>query len=213
MKREKYYWENIYRTKQPEEVSWTQQVPRTSLEFIHGFQLPKTARIIDVGGGDSRLVDFLLDEGFEYITMLDISGAALEKARQRLGERATKVNWIEQDITEFEPVAPFDCWHDRATFHFLTNEERINKYIATAMKSIVPAGYAVIGTFSENGPAKCSGLPIIQYTEDSLTDRLHNGFQRIMCKREDHITPFNTRQNFLFCSFQRNRSLDRLNIK
>ena len=213
MKREKYYWENIYRTKQPEQVSWTQQVPRTSLEFIHGFQLPKTARIIDVGGGDSRLVDFLLDEGFEDITVLDISGAALEKAKKRLGERAAKVNWIEQDITEFEPAAPFDCWHDRATFHFLTNEEQINKYTTIAMKSIVPAGFAVIGTFSENGPEKCSGLSIMQYTEDSLTDRLQNGFQKIVCKREDHITPLKTRQNFLFCSFQRNRSFDRFNIK
>ena len=203
MKKEKNHWEKIYRTKQPTEVSWTQSVPSTSLDFIHSFQLPRTVRIIDVGGGDSHLVDFLLDEQFEHITVLDISRAALEKAKQRLGPRADKVTWIEQDITEFTPDAPFDCWHDRAAFHFLTTEAEISTYLSIARQSVTPNGYTVIGTFSENGPEKCSGLPIRQYSEDALTRQLNKGFQKIRCITEDHTTPFHTTQNFLFCSFKR----------
>lgn len=203
MEQRKNHWENIYRTKQPEEVSWTQEVPATSLDFIHGFQLPKTARIIDIGGGESRLVDFLLDEEFEDVTVLDISGEALENARQRLGSRAAKVKWVQQDIMEFEPATSFDLWHDRATFHFLTTEEQITTYLSIARHSLKTNGYTVIGTFSDKGPDKCSGLPIRQYTEDALTRQLNNGFQKLKCLTEDHITPFNTRQNFLFCSFKR----------
>lgn len=203
MESKKDHWENIYLTKQPGEVSWTQEVPRTSLDFIHSFQLPKTARIIDIGGGDSKLVDFLLDENFENITILDISAQALERARQRLGDKADKVKWVVQDITEFEPETVFDCWHDRATFHFLTTKEQVSKYLATARLSIGKSAYAVIGTFSENGPEKCSGLPIKQYSEEVLTKELKNGFEKIKCVTEDHNTPFNTVQNFLFCSFKR----------
>lgn len=201
---EKDHWENIYRTKQPGEVSWTEDVPVTSLEFIHGFQLPKNARIIDIGGGDSRLVDFLLDEGFEDITVLDISGMALDRAKQRLGDRATKVKWVEQDITAFLPDASFDLWHDRATFHFLTTKEQIVKYLSIARHSIITNGYSVIGTFSDKGPQNCSGLPVRRYDEQDLTEELSHGFKKIRCITEDHITPFQTKQNFLFCSFRRN---------
>jgi SAM-dependent methyltransferase len=204
MPRDKDHWENIYRTKQPGEVSWTQEVPAASLDFIHSFQLPKTARIIDIGGGDSRLVDFLLDEGFTDITVLDISGKALDKAKQRLGGRAEKVKWVEQDIIAFQSNTAFDLWHDRAAFHFLTTEEQIIAYLSIARNSVKINGYTVIGTFSDKGPDHCSGLPIKQYTEDTLTDQLHKGFQKLKCITEDHITPFQTRQNFLFCSFRRN---------
>lgn len=199
----KKHWERVYETKSPDEVSWTQEVPRTSLDFIHAFQLDKTARIIDIGGGDSRLVDFLLEENFENITVLDISGKALERAQKRLGEKAERVTWIEQDITAFEPHTPFDVWHDRATFHFLTTAAEVSKYLAIARHSIHPDGYAVVGTFSNNGPEKCSGLPVQQYTEDSLTAQLADGFLKLHCINEDHVTPFDTRQNFLFCSFRR----------
>src|ERR1700730_405368 len=119
MQPDKNHWDKIYRTKRPEQVSWTEEVPRVSLEFIHNFHLPKTARIIDIGGGDAKLVDFLLNENFQDITVLDISGKALERARQRLGNNAAKVKWIEKDITEFAPDTTFDLWHDRAAFHFL----------------------------------------------------------------------------------------------
>ncbi|GAA4806598.1 class I SAM-dependent methyltransferase [Litoribaculum gwangyangense] len=197
----KKHWETVYETKNPDQVSWTQEIPQTSLEFIHSFGLKKTAKIIDVGGGDSKLVDFLLDEGFENISVLDISSAALEKAKNRLGEKANKVNWIVSDILEFEPNNTFDVWHDRATFHFLTATDQIKKYMKTVRKSV--NGFLIIGTFSQNGPKKCSGLEIKQYDEEMLTAELKDGFDKIKCATENHLTPFGTSQNFLFCSFKR----------
>jgi SAM-dependent methyltransferase len=194
-------WETVYETKNPDQVSWTQETPKTSLELIHSFGLKKTAKIIDIGGGDSKLVDYLLDEGFENITVLDISAKALEKAKIRLGEKANKVNWIISDITEFEPNMTFDIWHDRATFHFLTTTEEIKSYMITARKSV--SGFLTIGTFSQNGPKKCSGLEIKQYNEEELTSELKDGFDKIKCVTEDHLTPFETTQNFLFCSFRK----------
>ena len=197
----KKHWETVYETKKPDQVSWSQEIPKTSLEFIHSFGLEKTAKIIDIGGGDSKLVDYLLDEGFENVTVLDISAKSLEKARNRLGEKANKVNWIVSDITEFEPNMTFDVWHDRATFHFLTTPEQKKKYIKTVRKSI--SGFLTIGTFSQNGPERCSGLEIKQYSEEELTSELKDGFDNIKCVTEDHLTPFDTTQNFLFCSFKR----------
>lgn len=201
MNQAKQHWEKVYETKNPDQVSWTQDVPQTSLNFIHSFALGKQAKIIDIGGGDSKLVDFLIDEGFENVTVLDISAKALEKAQQRLGEKAKKVKWIVSDITEFKPDTTFDVWHDRATFHFLTTTEQISKYLTTARKAVT--SYLTIGTFSTNGPEKCSGLQIKQYDEATLTNELEKGFSKIRCITEDHKTPFDTSQNFLFCSFKR----------
>jgi len=197
----KNHWETVYETKTPNQVSWTQETPKISLEYIQSFKLKKTAKIIDIGGGESKLVDYLLDEGFENITVLDISEKALEKAQKRLGDKAVKVNWVVSDITEYNPEITFDVWHDRATFHFLTNTEHINKYIKTARNFVT--GFLVIGTFSENGPTKCSGLEIKQYNQEELTSKLNNGFEKIRCVTKNHKTPFNTIQNFLFCSFKR----------
>ena len=191
----------MYATKQPHEVSWTQAVPRTSLHFIHSFDVPKTAKIIDIGGGDSKLVDFLLDEGYEDITVLDISEQALQRAQARLGEQAKKVKWIVTDITAFTPDETYDVWHDRAAFHFLTAPEQVASYIAIANKAV--SGYMIIGTFSENGPKKCSGLEIKQYSEKELAAQFAERFEKISCLVEDHVTPFNTKQNFLFCGFKR----------
>ncbi|MES2448100.1 MAG: class I SAM-dependent methyltransferase [Bacteroidota bacterium] len=196
----KNHWETVYETKNPDQVSWTQEVPQTSLDFISSFEVSKDASIIDVGGGDSKLVDYLLEKGFKNITVLDISDKALEKAKNRLGSKAHKVNWIVSDITEFEPTITYNVWHDRATFHFLTSAEQIAKYIAIVKKSV--NGFIAIGTFSENGPTKCSGLEIKQYTAQTLEEEFKNGFKKIRCLLEDHITPFNTKQNFLFCSFK-----------
>lgn len=198
---EKKHWETVYRTKQPNEVSWTQEKPQTSLDFIHSFNLPRTARIIDIGGGDSKLVDFLLEEGFNDITVLDISEAALNRAKVRLGDRADMVKWVVSDIADFQPEITYDVWHDRATFHFLTLSSQIAKYLTIAERAV--NGYITIGTFSENGPQKCSGLNIKQYSETELQHQLARGFQKIRCITEDHLTPFNTMQNFLFCSFKR----------
>ncbi len=200
----KKHWETVYETKSASEVSWTQDNPKTSLDFIKSFNVPKTASIIDIGGGDSKLVDYLLSEGFENITVLDISETALEKTKQRLGNKGAKVNWVVSDITDFKPHTTFDIWHDRATFHFLTTNEHIQKYTSITQNYV--ANYLVVGTFSENGPTKCSGLEIKQYNESTLSKQLQQGFDKIRCVNEDHITPFNTVQNFLFCSFKKQSS-------
>ncbi|WP_028980771.1 class I SAM-dependent methyltransferase [Sporocytophaga myxococcoides] len=197
----KNHWETVYETKNPDQVSWTQEVPKTSLDFIHSFGLSKNAKIIDIGGGDSKLVDFLLDEGYENISVLDISKNALDKAKKRLGNKADKVNWIVSDITEFKPSSSYDVWHDRATFHFLTTKDKIVQYLEIAKQSV--SGYMAIGTFSTDGPTKCSGLEIKQYDEQALISELEAGFDKMKCITEDHTTPFNTKQNFLFCSFKR----------
>ncbi|MES2478601.1 MAG: class I SAM-dependent methyltransferase [Bacteroidota bacterium] len=195
------HWDTVYKTKAPDQVSWTQEIPKTSLDFIHSFGLSKTAKIIDIGGGDSKLVDYLLEEGFENITVLDISAEALDKAKKRLGDKSVKVNWVVSDITEFKPNTTYDVWHDRATFHFLTTSNQIAQYMEIARNAV--AGYLTIGTFSENGPEKCSGLQIKQYSEEKLSAELENGFDKLRCITEDHTTPFDTTQNFLFCSFKR----------
>lgn len=199
----KAHWEKIYSTKRPDEVSWTQKIPITSLSFIHGFNLSKDAAIIDIGGGESSLVDYLLDEGFSNVTVLDISEQALRKTRMRLGARAPLVKWVVSDVNDFKPDQKFHVWHDRATFHFLTTPNEIERYVELAGNSIKPGGFMAIGTFSENGPTKCSGLNIHQYSEADLEETLTYYFRKIKCLKEDHTTPFNTIQNFLFCSFKR----------
>jgi ubiquinone/menaquinone biosynthesis C-methylase UbiE len=205
METAKVHWERIYNTKQPNEVSWWQDVPKPSLDFIQSFGLPKTARIIDVGGGDSTLVDFLLADGYESITVLDISEHALARAQKRLGDKAQLVQWVVGDVTEYHPDTSFDVWHDRATFHFLATEPQIAKYLSVAREAVSNNGYVAIGTFSTNGPTKCSGLTIKQYNDETLTEQLNDGFEKIRCITEDHITPFKTAQNFLFCSFRRHQ--------
>lgn len=197
----KQHWEEVFTTKAEDEVSWFQPYPKTSMEFVELFDLPLNANIIDIGGGDSHFVDALLDNGYHNIYVLDISANAIERAKRRLGERASKVNWIVSDITEFQPPVQIDFWHDRAAFHFLTTEDKIYKYVSIAEDAIKRDGYLILGTFSENGPTKCSGLEIKQYSEASMSVRFEVAFNRIKCITEDHTTPFNTVQNFLFCSF------------
>ncbi|MFS4430455.1 class I SAM-dependent methyltransferase [Chryseobacterium sp. S90] len=197
----KNHWENVYETKNPDQVSWTQKKPQTSLDFIKSSELGKEAKIIDIGGGDSNLVDFLLEEGYENITVLDISANALEKAQKRLGNLAGKVKWIATDITAFQPTETYDIWHDRAAFHFLTTPEQVLKYIDIAEKNV--NNFIILGTFSKNGPTKCSGLDIQQYDEESLSEKFKESFEKIKCITEDHITPFETVQNFVFCSFKK----------
>jgi trans-aconitate methyltransferase len=199
----KEHWENIYHTKELNEVSWFQPTPETSLGFFKEFNVPETAKIIDIGGGDSYLVDNLLDLGYRDITILDISAAAIEKAKQRLGERAANVKWIVADAVTFKPDEKYDFWHDRAAFHFLTDEHDIADYLENAQQNINPAGVLVIATFSEQGPKKCSGIEIRQYSETTMTNLLKKYFEKIKCITVDHKTPFNTFQNFIFCSFRK----------
>ena len=200
---EQQHWNKVYSTKAEDEVSWFQHYPKTSMEFVELLNFPLDANIIDIGGGDSHFVDALLDRGYKNIYVLDISASAIEKAKQRLGERESKVQWIVSDVTAFEPPLQFDIWHDRAAFHFLTTENKIYKYVSIAEDAIKKDGYLIIGTFSENGPSKCTGLAIKQYSEASMSARFEGTFDRIKCVTEDHTTPYNTIQNFLFCSFKK----------
>jgi SAM-dependent methyltransferase len=199
----KKHWETIYTTKELENCSWYQPIPVTSLAFIEESGVTKISKIIDVGGGDSFLVDKLLEKGFSDITVLDISEAALEKAKQRLGDKAKQVKWIVSDAAGFSPTEKYDLWHDRAAFHFLTDPVEIDRYIKTVNDALVDNGTLIIGTFSENGPKKCSGIEIKQYSTENLSGVFEGHFKRMKCFNVDHPTPFNTTQNFTFCSFRK----------
>lgn len=199
----KKHWENIYRTKELKDVSWFQPTPETSLDFFREYNVPTMAKVIDIGGGDSFLVDHLLDLGYEDISVLDISKTAIDRAKKRLGNRAKNVKWIVSDAAVFKPTEKYDFWHDRATFHFLTDEQDISSYLETAQQHINSTGVMVIGTFSEQGPKKCSGIEIKQYSETTMTDRLKNFFEKMKCITIDHKTPFDTIQNYVFCSFKK----------
>ncbi len=199
----KAHWEKIYSTKQVNEVSWYQPTPETSLHFIQQFKLPFNAKIIDVGGGNSFFVDHLLERGYEDITVLDISEHALNSAKERLGEKAALVKWIVSDASKFIPNEKYDFWHDRAAFHFLTQESEIENYLNTAKKTINKDGVLVLATFSENGPKKCSGIEIKQYSEKAMNELLQDSFIPINSITIDHKTPFDTIQNFIFCCFRK----------
>jgi SAM-dependent methyltransferase len=197
------HWDRIYDSKAEDEVSWFQPYPKTSMEFVQLFDLPFDANIIDIGGGDSHFVDALLQKGYKNISVLDISANAIERAKHRVGDNASMVHWIVSDVTEFHAHVKFDFWHDRAAFHFLTTESKVDKYVAIAENLVKKGGYLVLGTFSETGPKKCSGLEIKQYSEISMSARFEVAFNPVKCISEDHTTPSNTVQNFLFCSFRR----------
>lgn len=201
----KKHWENIYQTKALNEVSWFEPKPETSLEFFKQFKIPTTAKVIDIGGGDSFLVDNLLALGYTDVTVLDISETALERAKKRLGKLAAGVKWIVADAATFKPTEKYDFWHDRAAYHFLTEEDEITNYLETVQNNLSTNGILVIGTFSEQGPKKCSGIEIKQYSESSMTDILSQHFEKIKCITIDHKTPFGTVQNFVFCSFRKTK--------
>jgi 2-polyprenyl-3-methyl-5-hydroxy-6-metoxy-1,4-benzoquinol methylase len=198
----KQHWENIYQTKSADEVSWTQAVPEVSLKLINSIGLQKDAAIIDIGGGDSNLVDHLLDEGYTNLTVLDISSSAIEKAKTRLGHKAHLVKWIVSDILNFNPETTFQLWHDRAAFHFQTEPNAIEHYLEQVQKA--HAEHLIIGTFSVNGPIKCSGINIHQYDENSLPETFTSiGYLNEACERQLHTTPFGTTQDFIFCKFKK----------
>ena len=199
----KNYWDTIYLSKAENEVSWYQPHADTSMELIDAINLPLDAAVIDIGGGDSHFAEALLNRGFSNIYVLDISEVAIQRAKDRLGERASLVHWIVSDITEFRPNIQFDCWHDRAAFHFLTIKDKISKYVSLVNESVKKNGYLMIGTFSESGPLKCSGLEIKQYSDASMNERFIGSFEPIQCIYKDHHTPFGTVQNFIFCSFKK----------
>lgn len=198
----KDHWESIYRKKELKEVSWYQERPHASWELMRFLGIKKDSAIIDIGGGDSLFVDFLLSEGFSNITVLDISGEAISRAKERLGVKAGTVRWIVSDIMNFAPTERYDLWHDRAVLHFLTGKQEIDRYMDTARLTLNANGKLIVGTFSESGPEKCSGLTVHRYSETGMQERFKNYFNKIKCIFEDHVTPFKTVQNFIFCGFQ-----------
>ena len=201
------HWENVYTTKGETEVSWFQQSPAPSLELIVQAGATRKSAIIDIGGGASRLVDSLIEQGFEDVTVLDLSGAALAAAKTRLeshlGASAERVSWIVADATTFEPVKPYDIWHDRAAFHFLTDAGDRAGYIARLKRGLKIGGHAIIATFAPDGPEKCSGLPVARYDSASLGQTLGATFKLIHTQRHEHATPWDARQSFQFSVFRR----------
>ncbi len=197
------HWQNIYNTKQDNQVSWTQDNPTTPLDYLQKLGLDKTANIIDIGGGASKFVDLLLDNGYTNITVLDISEAALARSKNRLGERASHVTWIVNDILDFNPIDQYDFWYDRAVFHFLTTEKDISSYVKKVNDNISRNGHFLLGTFSIDGPLKCSGLEIQRYSEQSMRQTFQDAFIAETCFMEMHLTPFDTIQEFQFCGFVR----------
>ena len=195
----KKHWENVFQTKTPQEVSWTEAYPKRSIELIQSFNLDKSASIIDIGGGDSLLVDALLELGFTNLSVLDISGKALERAQKRLGEQSQYIHWIESDIIDFNPTKNYTLWHDRASFHFLTASSDIQKYTEIVTQS--NAKHLVIGTFSTYGPEKCSGLLITKYDCKKLKNCFSSSYNQLDCIEIEHITPFNSKQDFIFSRF------------
>lgn len=197
------YWNGIYNAKDEKDVSWFQEVPEKSLELISELSLSLNAKIIDIGGGDSRLVDQLLLKNYSDITVLDISRVSLEKAKHRLGSKAYGVSFIESDVTEFQPGTQYDLWHDRATFHFLTKKNQIQKYLEIAALAIKPGGNLILSTFSRNGPAKCSGLNIQQYSDNELKELFGKYFANTKCFENSHVTPWGDTQSFMYCGFKK----------
>ncbi|MEH2608380.1 class I SAM-dependent methyltransferase [Bradyrhizobium sp. AZCC 1693] len=201
------HWENVYTTKGENEVSWFQQIPAPSLELIVQAGATSKSAIIDIGGGASRLVDHLVEQGFEDITVLDISGAALKVAKSRLesrvGASAGRVSWIVADATTWEPAKPCDIWHDRAAFHFLTEASDRAAYVACLGRGLKIGGHAIIATFALDGPEKCSGLPVVRYDSASLGRTLGTAFKLVHTQRHEHATPWDSRQIFQFSVFRR----------
>lgn len=199
----KSHWENVFELKKSNEFSWYQEVPEDSLRLIHDLGISPNANLIDIGGGDSALIDFLLNGGYQNVTLLDISQNAINRTLARLGDKANLINWIVSDILDYIPSKKFDLWHDRAVFHFLTNPTDISKYMDLASTYIKNGGYLILGTFSENGPLKCSGLTVTRYSEEQLGHLWEESFDKVKCFKKVHLTPSNSEQNFLFCLFKR----------
>ena len=199
----KAHWEHIYQDKLPINVSWYQAEPELSLALIRGTGVASAAPIIDVGGGASVLVDRLLAAGFEKLAVLDISAAAIQHARTRLGKLANRVTWYEADVTAFAPPHAFELWHDRAVFHFLTDREDRKRYVRALKEAVVPDGHVIIAAFAIGGPKKCSGLEIVQYDAARLCDELGGEFELLETRDEMHITPAHAEQKFSFFRFIR----------
>lgn len=200
----KAHWEKVYTTKAPDTVSWFQPHAKTSVRSIHETGLGRDAAIVDVGGGASTLVDDLLEDGYQALTVLDLSATALDETRRRLGTKGASVHWMVADITQavFEPQS-FDIWHDRAVFHFLTTDEDRKAYIKQVLQALKPGGHVIMATFGPKGPTQCSGLPVMRYAPEELHSELGEAFTLLAHEEQLHHTPFGTDQEFIYCRFRK----------
>lgn len=197
------HWEAVYTTKAPDSVSWFQATPKTSLAALSRMAPLSTSAIIDVGGGASALADSLLDRGWADITILDVAASALEVSQSRLGARASQVQWIAADITRWGPARQYDIWHDRAVFHFLATKEARDAYKNALQTGLRAGGWLIMATFALDGPDKCSGLPVVRYDAELLTEELGQDFTLVAAWSEAHKTPWNSDQSFNWCLYQR----------
>ncbi len=197
------HWENAYAGKAEDEVSWFQDSPELSLALIAAAGLGRKARLIDVGGGASRLADMLLDAGFKDITVLDIAEPGLAKTKARLGRRADEIAWVVADITTWRPEGTFDLWHDRAVFHFLTEADDRRAYVEALRRALTPGGHVILAAFGPDGPEKCSGLPVVRYDAAGITKELGGDFSLEEERGETHVTPGGVTQHFLYFRFTR----------
>lgn len=199
----KSHWEKVYTDKSPMEVSWYQKEPELSLQLIDDSRIKKDDPVIDIGGGASTLTRCLNRKGYSHLAVLDISARALDWAQKQLGSEADKVEWIESDVTEFSSSHSYVLWHDRAVFHFLTDAGDRKKYVEVLSRTLVDEGQLIIAAFSIGGPTRCSGLDIVQYDAQKLSQELGNGFQLVDERSELHVTPGETEQQFTYYRFVR----------
>jgi 2-polyprenyl-3-methyl-5-hydroxy-6-metoxy-1,4-benzoquinol methylase len=197
------HWQNVYQTKGEQTVSWFQERPDISLELIHATGVDTSASIIDIGGGASRLVDALISEGFDAVSVLDLSEKALGTSKARLGEKSAQVQWIVADITQLQPSQTYDVWHDRAALHFLTDPKDRAEYVERVLKALRVGGHVIIGTFAPDGPERCSGLPVVRHDAATLRELLGVSFALAEARRHDHQTPSGATQRFQFTRFER----------
>lgn len=197
------HWQNVYATKGEAEVSWFQDSPAISLEMIRAASPDRAAAIIDIGGGASRLVDALLQDGYRNLAVLDLSANALDVAKERIGATASTVDWIVADATTWRPAKTWDVWHDRAAFHFLTDPRDRAAYVERLWSAVAPGGHVIIATFAPDGPEKCSGLPVQRHDSASLSAELGPEFELVETRSETHHTPWHSTQAFQFSRFRR----------
>lgn len=197
------HWETVYTKKGENEVSWFQESPAQSLELISELGASRDTTIVDIAGGASRLVDSLVAKRFKAVTVLDLSEAALKTAQARLGRDAASVRWLVADVTTWEPSQEYDVWHDRAAFHFLTEDKDRAAYVARLRRALKVGGHAIIATFALDGPEKCSGLPVVRYDADRLRQTLGPEFRLVHTLRHEHATPWGSQQAFQFSVFRR----------
>jgi len=197
------HWQGVYGSRREDEVSWFEESPAVSLELMAAAGTDPLARVIDIGGGASRLVDRLLEAGYEHVTVLDLSESALSVSRARLGERAGRVRWLAADVVLWSPDSEYDLWHDRAVFHFLTEGSDRAAYVSNLSRALASGGHAIIGTFAEDGPTRCSGLPVVRYSATTLSAELGPDFELLASRAHSHMTPWQSVQSFQFSLFRR----------